>query len=81
MFHEHTKHIEIDYYFVRDEFQANLVAPVYLSTDSQPTDPFTKVLGASQFIICWASWAFRIHMLELAGDVEICYYLRDTHIS
>lgn len=45
IFHEHTKHIEIDRYFVCDQIQAQRIAPAYIHTEYQPADIFTKELG------------------------------------
>ncbi|KAG5075691.1 hypothetical protein JHK82_057030 [Glycine max] len=49
IFHEHTKHIEVDYHFIRDEYLTSNIAPTYVPTHAQLVDIFTKTFGPTQF--------------------------------
>ncbi|KAL9409330.1 hypothetical protein AB3S75_047673 [Citrus x aurantiifolia] len=49
VFHERTKHIEVDYHFIRDEIQRRNIRPAYVSTNIQLVDIFTKALGSKEF--------------------------------
>lgn len=44
VFHECTKHIEIDYHFNRDAFRAGFISPHYLRSKLQSADILTKAL-------------------------------------
>lgn len=48
-FHERTKHIEIDYYFIRDAFQAGFTSPCYIHSNIELADILTKDFHTSHF--------------------------------
>lgn len=49
VFHDRTRHIEIDYHFIRDKVQDGSVVTKYVSSSHQLADMFTKALGKDAF--------------------------------
>jgi hypothetical protein len=46
VFHAHTKHIKIDFHFVRERVTENRLAIRFISSKDQVVDGFTKALPA-----------------------------------
>ena len=71
VYHARTKHIEVHYHFIRERVLAGDIDLVYVSTQEQVADIFTKALGAEKLR------GFRtmlgVHEMELSlrGSVEM----------
>jgi len=45
VFHDRTKHIEVDCHFVHDAIILGAISPSFVPTNEQLVDIFTKTLG------------------------------------
>ena len=64
VFHAHTKHIEVDYHFVREKVLRRDVMLKFISTHDQLVDLFTKSLFSPRFnwLTSKLMWKFRIRL-------------------
>lgn len=45
IFHERTKHIEVDYHFIHDKFMVGEISLPHVASENQIVDIFTKAMN------------------------------------
>jgi hypothetical protein len=53
VYQAHTKHIKVDYHFIREKGLNQDVIIKFISTDDQIVGVFTKGLGSARFLYLW----------------------------
>lgn len=48
--HKRAKHIDLRYHFIREKYQEGIFKPIYVPTNNQKADIFTKALSSDKFI-------------------------------
>ncbi|CAM8895376.1 unnamed protein product [Rhodiola kirilowii] len=73
VFHERTEHIEIQCHFVRHHVGNKVIFPVYIPTNDQPSDLFTKQLPADQLhrLLSKPSVSNFLHTPSCGGVLEL----------
>ena len=70
VFHARTKHIEVHNHYVRERVLAGNIDLVYVSTEEQVADIFTKALGAEKLRHFWTMLGL-CKMQSSRGSVEM----------
>ncbi|MCO5614959.1 hypothetical protein L7F22_069245 [Adiantum nelumboides] len=68
LYHARTKHIEVHYHFIREKVLAGEIDLVYVKTNDQVVDIFTKALGKEKF--CSFRKALGIHHMQAHSELE-----------
>ncbi|MCO5611913.1 hypothetical protein L7F22_066172 [Adiantum nelumboides] len=68
VYHARTKHIEVHYHFIREKVLAGEIDLVYVKTNDQVADIFTKALGKEKF--CYFCEALGIHHMQAYSELE-----------
>jgi hypothetical protein len=68
VFHARTKHIEVDYHFVRERVVRKQLDIQFISSKDQLTDGFTKPLSAEK--LSNFQYNLNLSQLRLTGDVR-----------
>ena len=72
MFHERTKHIEMDYHFIREKIQDGSNVTKHVASSQQITDVFTKPLDKDAFTrMLHKLGVLDIHSPTLGGVLRI----------
>lgn len=70
IFHARTKHVEVDYHFIREKVLNKDIIPRYISTADQIADVFTKGLTSSRFLLLKDKLMVTASPISLTGDVK-----------
>ena len=71
VFHARTKHIEVDYHFVREKVLRKDLQVKYIAIGDQLADVFTKSLPSSRFAFLRSKIMVSIDPMVLRGDVKV----------
>jgi hypothetical protein len=70
LYHARTKHIEVDYHFIREKVLNKDISHGFISTCGQPADIFTKGLTSSRFQLLYDKLMVCPPPIRLRGDVN-----------
>ena len=68
--HAHTKHVEIDYHYIRELVLANLVRVQYVSTQHKIANIHTKSISKARFKLPQSKLSLSSPLISLRGCKE-----------
>jgi hypothetical protein len=71
VFHARTKHIEVDYYFIREKVLNGDILTKFISIVDQLADIFTKGLSSTRSALLQSKLMVLPSPLKLMGDVKV----------
>jgi hypothetical protein len=69
--HKKMRHIERRHHFLRDHVEKGDIEMIYIYTERQLADIFTKPLYSSRFAVLRGGLVFAIHMTWFEGEVVL----------
>ncbi|CAN6544900.1 unnamed protein product [Malus baccata var. baccata] len=73
LFHARTKHVELDYHYIREKVLAQEVPVHYICTQQQIADICTKALAKDRFHLLKNKLSLQTSQLSLRGDIKDTY--------
>jgi len=71
VFHARTKHVEINFYFVRDHIAAKTLQILFIPSKKQIADVLTKLVASNRFPWFCSKLNVQAFPLTLRGDVKV----------
>jgi hypothetical protein len=78
VYHARTKHIKVDYHFVREKVLNRDIALKFISTHDQIADVFTKGLSFARFLFLKSKLLVLASLISLRGDVKLTHHTQSA---